>query len=78
MRVPFLAEIAEGDYMYGEGPLLLIVRQVGGEGLVDGEVWVEVDGLEVSWDRRRTPRRAVVRRRVLEREANRRRAAPVL
>jgi hypothetical protein len=53
VKVPFLVTVAENNYMYGQGPLTMIVTAVHEKMQVGGVTWVVVSGLEVGWDGQR-------------------------
>ncbi len=42
--------VAEEDYKFGEGQLVLRVTGVGARVQIDGAMWVQVAGFEILWN----------------------------
>jgi hypothetical protein len=66
--------VGESDYMYGTGPLILRVTQIGGLTQLSDGPWVNLDGTELRADGtvfRPEPRHVLVRLQALRRRSPR-------
>jgi hypothetical protein len=58
LRVGVILDLAEADYAYGTGRLVLVVERIGADPIEHrGTKWVFLVGRELRWDGRAGPRR---------------------